>query len=275
MSLDTLQQDFRAWLQYGDEPAAQGLSLSDARGLLVYQNNYRAQLIDCLEESYPQLLAYLGEAAFRAAAACHIDAHPPHSWTLDDYPSGFADGLRAQFPDDLDVAELAELELRLADCFIAADCPALELAAIDWDVAVLHLSPSVSFLVQTTNAVQLWTALSAEQEPPSAVLLAEPLTIMVWRQDYVSCFRPIDADEYRLLKALEAGLPFATLCTNLVAQHGEAEGIARAGSLLGDWARDQLLFAIAEDARASGIGCAQAPRGLIPSTPHHTEETPR
>ena len=54
MELNLLQQDFRDWLRRSDEDAATRLGLADARGLAVYQSNYRTQLMDCLEESYPQ-----------------------------------------------------------------------------------------------------------------------------------------------------------------------------------------------------------------------------
>ncbi|MGG2339436.1 DNA-binding domain-containing protein, partial [Salmonella enterica] len=90
-----------------DEVAAGRLALSDRRGLGVYQNNYRGALMACLADSYPQTLRWLGEAAFEASAARHIDRVPPHSWTLDDYALGFPASLASEWPDDREVAELA------------------------------------------------------------------------------------------------------------------------------------------------------------------------
>ncbi len=40
--------------------ATGGDSQAAARGRAVYLNNYRAQLIGCLEESYPLLRAFIG-----------------------------------------------------------------------------------------------------------------------------------------------------------------------------------------------------------------------
>ena len=250
MGMIALQNDFCDWLRSGDDDgagagdAAARLGVSDARGLSVYQNNYRAQLLGCLEQSYPQLLAWLGEPMFRAAAARHIDAHPPSSWTLDDYPAGFPETLRAQFPGDAELAEIAELELRLADCFIAADTDLLELAKlgeVDWDVAQLRLAPSVSLLSLHTNAAAIWSALANETVPPQCEYAADPGHLVIWRQDYASCFRPVDAPELALLDRLQHGLPFADICAALVEQYGEDDGVAQAGALLAGWARDQMI----------------------------------
>ena len=244
MRLSAVQNDFRDWLQIADEDAALRLDLTDIRGLAVYQNNYRAQLMACLEESYPQVLAWVGDDAFHAAAAQHIDSYPPHSWTLDDYPIGFPASLRAQFPDDAELADLAELELRLAECFIAADASLLDLSSladIDWDSATLRLAPSASMLTLQTNAAQIWSALTAGKAPPAAQHLSEPARLLVWRQDYVSCFRVIDPDEGDLLAKLIPGLGFAEMCADLVIRLGEAEGVAKAGALLAGWTQDQLL----------------------------------
>ena len=170
MGMIAHQRDFRDWLRLADGDAAARLDVSDARGLSVYQNNYRAQLMSCLEESYPQLCAWLGVDLFRAAAARYINENPPSSWTLDDYPAGFPAGLQVQFPDDAEVPELAELELQLADCFIAADAEVLDLTMlgeVDWDSATLRLAPSVSLLAIQTNAAAIWSALANDTEPPT------------------------------------------------------------------------------------------------------------
>ena len=243
--LTALQNDFRDWLQLGDDDAVARLDLTDIRGMAVYQNNYRAQLMACLEDGYPQTLAWLGDEAFHAAAAHHIEACPPHSWTLDDYPIGFPASLTTQFPDDPEVADLAKFELRLAECFIAGDAALLDLtglADIDWDSAILRLAPSASMLTLDTNAAQIWSAQTAGEAPPAAEHLSEPATLLVWRQDLVSCFRVIDPDEGDLLAKLIPGLSFADMCALLVEKHGEVDGIAKAGAMLARWAQDHLLY---------------------------------
>ena len=87
MNLARLQQEFQNWLvNASDESAA--LLGNHVAGLAVYQNNYRAQLVGCLEGAFPNLRKWLGDEAFLAACITHIDRHPPHAWTLDVYPEG-------------------------------------------------------------------------------------------------------------------------------------------------------------------------------------------
>lgn len=244
MSLAALQSDMRAWLAQADEAAADRIAPGGAAGLAVYQNNYRAQLMDCLEEAFPHTLAWLGDTTFRTAAIAQIDAQPPASWSLDHYPSGFPVTLAALYPDDPDVAELAALEQALTDAFIGGDAPPLTLAMlaeIDWDRATLRLVPSAALLGVTSNAAALWTALDAGETPPPAQRLDEPAKLLVWRQGFVSCFRALEPDEADLLAMLGEGRAFADLCATLVEARGEEAGLARAGALLARWAGEACL----------------------------------
>jgi hypothetical protein len=244
MGLNALQQDFRAWLVEADEVAAGRVPLIDRRGLAVYQNNYRGALMACLEDSYPQTSAWIGQAAFRSASADHIDRVAPHSWTLDDYAEGFPATLAERFADDRDVADLARLELALAEAFVAPDGLPLavgDLAAVDWNEAVLRLVPSASFLSLTTNAADIWSALDEGCDPPHGQKATEPVILIVWRQDFTCCFQRLDADERELLPHLAGGLSFAAMCDTLVGRHGADRGVALAGGLLARWTQAGLL----------------------------------
>jgi hypothetical protein len=76
MNLLALQTGLRDWLTAEEAPALKAPNRE--AGLSVYLNNYRAQLMACLRESYPTLHAWLGDDAFDAAAAAqHIDRSPP------------------------------------------------------------------------------------------------------------------------------------------------------------------------------------------------------
>ena len=82
MSLLSLQRDFRRWLTDESVDAATRIGDSAAPGLSVYLNNYRGQLIHCLNNTFPKLRAWIGEDAFETTAALHVDRVPPSSWTL-------------------------------------------------------------------------------------------------------------------------------------------------------------------------------------------------
>lgn len=242
--LGAMQADFRRWLAEADESAAERLPLADRRGLSVYQNNYRAQLMDCLEASYPQTLALIGTDAFRSAAAHHVDAVPPHSWTLDEYAEGLPGTLAKLFPDQPETADLARLELALSEAFVAPDSPSLSLADIPdvaWDTATLRLVPSASFLDLATNAADIWAALNREEAPPAADHGGEARALILWRHDFTCCFQPMDAQEAALLPRLATGLRFETMCEDLAEALGPDHGIALAGELLARWTRAGLL----------------------------------
>ncbi len=164
MSLLALQRDLRDWLRHDAGQAAARLGGETMPGLIVYQNNYRAQLMECLASACPQLRLWIGDEAFFAAAATHIDAAPPSDWTLDAYPAGFPATLAHIHADSPEIADLAWLEIALADAFVAADhapLPPAALADLTWDDTVFLLSPALRLRDLGSNAPAIWSALSA------------------------------------------------------------------------------------------------------------------
>jgi hypothetical protein len=256
MTLADMQRDFQSWLTTASDDAARRLGGGAMAGLSVYQNNYRAQLVGCLEESFPWVRVWLGEDTFLHAAISHIDSHPPHSWTLDAYPGDFNETLRALYPDNPDLHELAWIEHALADAFVAPDAeplPLETLSAIDWDTARLRLAPSFLSHVATTNAESIWSALWEQKTPPESEMLSEPGGLIVWRRRYTSCLKQVDALEYDALLHLRENGEFAALCDMLVDRLGNEEGVARAGTLLAGWLGSELIVGIDESSPGAVI----------------------
>lgn len=245
MKLAELQGEFRSWLVNASAESA--ARLGPATGLTIYQNNYRTQLVDCLRTSYPQLHKRMGEREFLAAAISHIDAHPPHAWTLDAYATGFEQTLIQRHPDNPDLHELAWIELALAEAFVAADAEPVSLAmlqTIDWDHARLRMTPALRMRPAVTNAHDIWSALWQDEAAPESEMLAQAGALIVWRQGHVSRLRQLDALEREALSHLSASGSFSALCDMLVARLGEAEGAARAGALLASWLRSELIVGV-------------------------------
>ncbi|MET0984957.1 MAG: DNA-binding domain-containing protein, partial [Steroidobacteraceae bacterium] len=202
MSLLSLQRDMRAWLTTGTESAAARFEPGARAGLGIYQNNYRAQLITCLAETFQRVQTWLGEEEFLAAAARHIDTSAPSDWTLDNYGRDFPHTLRACYPEDPEVAELAWLDRALADAFVGPDVEPVSphsLGAIDWDPAVLQFNPTLQFAQVITNSTAIWSALSAGNVPPVLEWLPQPAAVLVWRKEFTSRFRTLDAVEERAI----------------------------------------------------------------------------
>lgn len=247
MTLLALQRDVRNWLTTGAESVADRFGPGSRAGLGVYQNNYRAQLVACLAETFARVQAWLGDEAFLAAAAEHIDASPPNDWTLDRYGREFAHTLRVRYPQDPEVAELAWLDRALADAFVGQDAEAVSahsLAAIDWDRAVLRFTPTLQLGQVITNSTAIWSALSAGDIPPTLEPLPQPAAVLVWRKGFTSCFRTLDAVEERAIAHTQSGGTFGALCALLVATAGESAGVKMAGEFLAQWLRDELIVGV-------------------------------
>lgn len=245
MNLRTLQHGLRDWLTT-ESIAVQGHCGQGAgAGLTVYLNNYRAQLLACLSESYGTVRAWLGDAAFEAAAATHIDAVPPTSWTLDAYGLDFPATLDGLYPDDPEIGELARLECALGLAFVAPDHEGLgpdALAAVDWDHAVLVFAPSLTTLPAKTNAAAIWSAIAEGIRPSAADLLPASATTLIWRDGLTPAFRTMSASEADALEMLREGHAFGALCQRLVEHLGETEGPAAVGGFLAQWIADGLVI---------------------------------
>lgn len=246
MSLLALQREFHRFLI--DEPGRiDGWIDHPASGLAVYHNAYRAQLIDCLAETYARTHSWLGGEAFLAAMRHHIERTPPRDWTLGTYGDGFTRTLASLYPDDPEVAELALLEWRLSRAFESGDADALPptaISGIDWDEAQLAFVPSVNMMPVLTNAGAIWSALVTGDVPPAAALLPEPSVMLVWRQEFTPCFRTIDMIEQAAIERAMAGVGFADLCQTMVETYGEGVGLALAGQMLGRWFSDELILQV-------------------------------
>ena len=248
MSLLELQRDFRAWLAEASDAAAARLGEPARPGLSVYQNNYRASLLACLSDTFERVRLWVGEDRFITAAAAHIDVTPPHAWTLDAYARGFPETLRLLFSGDPEIAELGWLDLALSEAFVAPDADPLDsqaLGAVDWDSAVLRLSPTLATTQFATNAGMIWSALSAGGMPPAVEHMAESATMIVWRKDLVSCFRTAEPGEAKALELARSGISFSGICAGLIEELGEEQGIATAGAVLGRWVTDGFVVGVA------------------------------
>jgi putative DNA-binding protein len=244
MSLLALQSAFRAWLPSRENSSPSLFGDSCAPGLRVYRNNYRSQLINCLEHSFPRVREWLGPEAFLSVCTGHVDSVAPGSWTIDAYALGLLPTLAKHYPSDPDVTELAWLEWALGEAFISRDEAAVsaeDLDSVDWDNAVLHFVNSATVRPAQTNAGQIWAALADRQLPPAAERLAPGCGYLVWRQGFEAHFRTLDSLEHTALLSVSERATFAEVCETLVEGHGEEEAIALAGQWLGRWIGDGLI----------------------------------
>jgi hypothetical protein len=245
MSLLAMQRSFRDWLVTGEDTAAE--ALGGGNGPAVYQNNYRTALVSSLAENFKRLALWLGDAAFEAAAARYVDAHPPISWTLDAYGERFGAFLARIYPDDPEVADLAAIDWAVGQVFVSADAAALRpeaLAVEDWDTAVIRAVPSLRQITLASNADAIWRALAADEMPPAASREEEPVVLLFWRQGLEPVFRRAAAHDLDVLAWSAQGLGFGPICAMLAQTLGEDAAVSAAGTVLGQWLTEEMVAAI-------------------------------
>nr|WP_315458066.1 DNA-binding domain-containing protein [uncultured Sphingorhabdus sp.] len=243
------------WLETGDAEFAMQFGDAARAGLEVYLHNYRAQLMRCMDQTFPCTRAWVGIERFHTAVRYHIMAQPPTAWTLDAYPASFAAEVDTLFPDDAVTHKIALMELALNDAQTAADRSPLTrelLARLNWDnVALAHASGG-NVLHHVSNAAEIWSALSRAEQPPTAHIGEVPISILVWRSNWDPRYRILDQDEAEIFVQMSAPLPFADICIQLEHKLGEHAALQRAGLLLARWA-DEAAVSIA---LMSAIACA-------------------
>lgn len=222
-------------------------ALSAGRRLDIYHNAYRVRLGELLADTYERVVLYIGEANLDPAARDFIEGHPPTSRNLRDYGAAFPAFLAEYFPDDPEVAELAEMDGRLRNTFDAADGDALrvqDVAAIapsDWDEAVFALHPTASFQYFRWNTPAIWQSLNEGVAPPPAELLPQPAVWLFWRKELQPHFRSLSGEEHTALRAISEGRTFGRLCAMLAEEHPGLELAAQVALWLRGWLDDGVL----------------------------------
>ncbi|OGA80688.1 MAG: hypothetical protein A2Z90_16300 [Burkholderiales bacterium GWA2_64_37] len=188
--------------------------------LPIYHHAYRARLAEVLADTYAKTCLYMGSDTFEAHARDYAVAHPPRTRSLNRYGEGLVGTLRAAYPDNPELHELAQLDWDLRTRFDSADVPALAPAAAQasdtWTTRPGVLHPSALLRAITTNVVGVWNAIHTDDDVPEAVALPAPATLLVWRKGHQPHFRTRDAAEAAWVQALHAGASVHDACAALL-----------------------------------------------------------
>jgi hypothetical protein len=247
MNLLALQRSMREHLIRGSDEIRAQIRGDPSPRLAVYHHAYRAQLVDCLRDTFERVWAWLGDVRFEAAARRHIESHPPHSWTLSDYGDEFYLTLSGLYPDDREVAEIAWLDWSLRRAFDGPDATPIApdaLSGIDWDTAIFHIAPSLRMTSISTNCTAIWTSLSEEKAPPLATRLHAPMALRVWRKEFSPHFRVVDSIEQQALLMACDGASFAAMCSAIAARIEPSRAPEVAGAVLAVWLQDGLITTV-------------------------------
>jgi hypothetical protein len=218
-------------------------------GLAIYQNAYAARLSEALANDHPLLGKYLGDALWQPLCQRFIQAHPSNVRSLRNFGDTLPVFLRANEPYAARavIAELAQFERRLLDCFDSADAELATwkqlLATPGEHWASLHVCfhPSLQRHTVQWNSVEIWRALKAQLEPPT--LHSEMKSWMLWRDaERITRFRALAMSEHAYedlaYQHFQAGGDFAGLCELLQQTHDSAAVPAMALRLLQLWCNE-------------------------------------
>lgn len=209
-----------------------------ARRFDVHRNNVVASLVEALADSFPVVLALVGEDFFRAAAAVFVRSHPPRTPVLqawgDAFPgflAGFAPAAALPWLPDV-----AQLEWARVEACHAADAPPLERppAAGDRTGALMPVPHPAMRLVRSRHAiVTLWAAHQQDVLPQrlqtgpaeNALVVRPAQEVLVLRcDDGTAAFLAGAQQGHTLADCAAAGLSHAGFeladCLALLLAHG-------------------------------------------------------
>lgn len=256
MRLSDWQAQVQAYLQGPDaqpNPALQvsllgSTALSAEQGLAIYHNAYRARLLEALRGDYPAVHGWLGDEEFDALALAYLRAHPSQHFSLRWLGAKLADFIDGYLipAQAAPLSELARLEWAFTLAFDAPEGQPLSLAqmaqlpAVAWPTLQVRLLPSVQWLVCRHNSLALWRACKEQGDFPGSQPLAEVEVCLVWRDQLITRYRSLTADEAVALEGMTVqGWNFAELCGELV--HLGEQAPMQAVSWLRQWLADGLL----------------------------------
>lgn len=187
-----------------------GGGLSAARRLRIYQIDCRARMLQSLEEDFPSVRRFVGSRRFRRLCRLYLQRHPSRSFTLRDLGKAFPEWAAR-------TAALGERERRAASALARLEWAAIEVADAAESVTLktgtaarltaasrLSLVPSIRLLSAPAGATDYLLENSRSRR-----WLAAREYVAVFRHDGAAYFRRLEAGEWKVLRALDSGLPLA------------------------------------------------------------------
>ncbi|MCW8808894.1 MAG: DNA-binding domain-containing protein [Rhodanobacter sp.] len=225
--LHELQQGIAdALLGRGDAVAAWvvGAGLDPAARLRVYRNAVAGTLTAALRDSYPTVLALVGEDFFEAMAARYRLQHPSRCGNLQQFGGALAGFLQdmpeAQRLDYLpDVARLDWLRqlAALAADALPVDAARSAMAAMAAaDALRVRLHPSVQLLRSRFAVLSLWQWCRAPSAAAAPRVDGTGEQVLLWRDGGEVAMASLDPATFRCVERLGAGDDVASAWTAAV-----------------------------------------------------------
>ena len=176
--------------------------------LEAYIQGYRIRLCKTVESDYPALMHYLGAEKCTQYITDYVEETPSKSYTIDQYPPGFAAYL-AEHMDDIAAIDIAALEAAISQVFWLEDSDPF-VPAVDFSMeqlATLKLEHrNASILLECSTDAEAYLAGFRQGDQP--VIKSKCSYLMILRHENEVKRHRLDAVEYQLLLATKER-PFA------------------------------------------------------------------
>ncbi|WP_281543745.1 DNA-binding domain-containing protein [Grimontia sp. SpTr1] len=252
MSLQSLQDSFQTIVLSQQCTEADWVneregSLPSKDRLAIYYNAYRIRLIDVLRDNFEHTAVYLGDDWFNQLAADYVQTHPSTYTNIGYYGHLFAGFIAEQLPDDLEVAELAELDWTLRRAFDGEDSDVLTMeklqtmATADPENIQLCAVPTLTLTTHTCNTLDIWHAIDKEETPPTVTPLPQSVDVLIWRKGHSPHFRSVSPLESAAISMIQTGINLNNLGAQLQAQFPDVDVSVEFGQMLHRWIEDEVL----------------------------------
>jgi hypothetical protein len=189
---------------------------------------YWARHERCLQETYPRVLARVGEGMFRTLVESYIERVPSTVACIEHAGRLFPDHLASSFErshHDADLADIARLEWARVQALMAADASGpLDVATLAKPAAgerALRTAPSLSVLRVRPGA---WSDSHTTEQSP---------WVVVWRGNRGVHELEVDDEQGRALACAAQGASLAAVCSEF---RGD-DAVERASVALMQWVR--------------------------------------
>lgn len=247
-SLKELQNAFKQNVLTGDEAFGKYINSTEAVSsdvrLAIYGNAYYSRLEEALESDYEILKQLLGEDVFEEVCLAYIHKYPSHYYSLRWFGQDFPEflGYQEESGEHHWPAEMAQLEWNFVGAFDAANAVAMteadvaEIPPEAWSDLRMKFHSSVRTFTIWWNTLARWRAAKNSETVPEPVRLSAPAQCLLWRNDLMTQYRSMDADETIALQAALAGASFPELCGALAEEMQDQEMVPmKAAGFLKAW----------------------------------------
>jgi hypothetical protein len=191
-------------------------SIRAARALEVHRNNFRVNLREALQVTYPVTAQLVGEEFFAVMITAYVEARPPRSPVLIDYGNDLPEFID-QFPPAASVpylGDVARLEAAWSDAYHARDGASLSLSALgalEPETLAgmrIELHPSLRLLRSRYPVASIWSA--HQPGAGEAVSRWEAEDVLVVRPEAEVMVIALEPGQLTMFSGLAKGLDVAT-----------------------------------------------------------------